>query len=149
MGKMDRKVKPELNAPAARYAGDLNAGRGYVDPSGSRLDLETAWTPSPWHEEIHLLRTIFKEEPQILLWAGPKNETHDRIQMLDKILTALAAQHLSHTWLILSDSGMMFKGRTPYEYCVVGGLPAMREVLALLNGWTQGRHDTPNRNPYF
>jgi hypothetical protein len=133
MGKTDRKVKSELKSPAARSGGiELDSGSRSMAASGTISGLERPWTPSAWQEEIALLRRAFKEEPEIVLWAGPKHETHERIQMLDRILAALAAQRLSYTWLILGDSGTMFKGQTPYEYCVAGGLPAMVQVLALL-----------------
>lgn len=60
-----------------------------------------------------------------------------RISFLLGIHTALRALHrgaLADTWVRRPNTNVLFGGRTPLEVMVDGGIPAMAEVRALLDG---------------
>lgn len=60
-----------------------------------------------------------------------------RVSLLLGIFTALHVLHegrLADEWVRRPNSNPLFSGRTPLEAMVVGGIPAMLEVRALLDG---------------
>ena len=50
-----------------------------------------------------------------------------------KALNILHSEKLANRWVQLPNSDQMFKGSTPLEYMVRGGLPAMQNVRRLLD----------------
>lgn len=50
-----------------------------------------------------------------------------------KALNILYSKKLAAAWILLPNSNRMFGGRTPLEYMLKGGLPAMQTVRRLLD----------------
>jgi len=51
-----------------------------------------------------------------------------------KAINILHGQELADEWVQLSNRNPMFAGRTPLQYMIDGGLPAMQNVRRLLDG---------------
>jgi hypothetical protein len=56
-----------------------------------------------------------------------------------KALNILHSQKLADRWVQLPNSNQMFKGKTPIEYMIRGGLPAMQNVRRLLDARRGGK----------
>jgi hypothetical protein len=53
---------------------------------------------------------------------------------LIKAINILHGQALADEWIQLPNSNILFGGKTPLEYMIAGGLPAMQTVRRLLDG---------------
>jgi hypothetical protein len=51
-----------------------------------------------------------------------------------KALNILYSEALADAWVQLPNSNRIFAGRTPLDYMIKGGLPAMQTVRRLLDG---------------
>ena len=51
-----------------------------------------------------------------------------------KAINILHGQALADEWIQLPNSNILFGGKTPLEYMIAGGLPAMQTVRRLLDG---------------
>jgi hypothetical protein len=51
-----------------------------------------------------------------------------------KALNILHGKELADEWIQLRNCNAMFAGKTPLEYMIAGGLPAMQNVRRLLDG---------------
>jgi hypothetical protein len=56
-----------------------------------------------------------------------------------KALNILYGKRLSDRWMQLPNENAMFQGRTPLDYMLSGGLPAMLRVRQLLDSRRSGR----------
>jgi hypothetical protein len=56
-----------------------------------------------------------------------------------KALNILYGKRLSDRWMKLLNENAMFQGRTPLDYMLSGGLPAMLRVRQLLDSRRSGR----------
>jgi hypothetical protein len=56
-----------------------------------------------------------------------------------KALNILYGKRLSDRWMQLPNENAMFQGRTPLDYTLSGGLPAMLRVRQLLDSRRSGR----------
>ena len=60
-----------------------------------------------------------------------------RVSLLLGMFTALHVLHagpIANTWIALPNSNRIFAGRSPLQAMIDGGIPAMAEVRALLDG---------------
>ena len=56
-----------------------------------------------------------------------------------KALNILHSQKLADRWVQLRNTNQMFNGKTPLEYMIRGGLPAMQNVRRLLDARRGGK----------
>lgn len=55
-----------------------------------------------------------------------------------KAVNVLHGHELADRWVQIPNKGPLFDGKTPLQYMIEGGVPALRTVRRLLEAWTQG-----------
>jgi hypothetical protein len=132
---------PISNFRESRYRDSASAGDD-VRPASLRLfsGIVETWNISD-ETALQLLAltpgTSIRDIDPVLL----SEEQLLRISCLIAIYKALHIywqNELADRWVRLANSNAMFGGRSPSEYMSEGGLPALRSVRNLLEGWCEG-----------
>lgn len=93
-------------------------------------------------EDAKLLLGGVSNGPFYEMKKSPKSKVLDIDQMfrvsyllgIFKAINILHGQKLADEWVQLPNRNILFGGKTPLEYMIAGGLPAMQNVRRLLDG---------------
>ncbi len=92
-------------------------------------------------EDAKLLLGGVSNGPYYEMKKDPKGRVLDIDQMfrvsyllgIFKAINILHSQELADEWVMLPNSNILFGGKTPLEYMISGGVPAMQNVRRLLD----------------
>jgi len=137
-----------LSYPASRYTPeplvDFNSPEVRKRLSGSSLigffKMMEIWKVRD--EEARVLLGGISNGPFYEMKKSPRGKTLDVDRMyrvsyllgIFKALNILHGQQLADEWVQLPNRNSMFGGKTPLQYMLEGGLPAMQNVRRLLDG---------------
>jgi hypothetical protein len=93
-------------------------------------------------EDAKMLLGGISNGPFYEMKKNPKDKVLDVDQMfrisyllgIFKALNILHGQELADEWVRLPNTNVLFGGKSPLEYMIAGGLPAMQNVRRLLDG---------------
>lgn len=137
----------DLRAPASRFEvaewPDLSSAERREQLTPAALRGLARLGPS-WHLSGEQVRGLLGGIPPSTwhAWKAcpPADLTTDRLTRISLLLGMYTALHVLHQgpladeWIRRPNSNLLFGGRPPVDVMIAGGIPAMLEVRALLDG---------------